>query len=70
MLRFKGDCSPISAVEFIMHKRNCINKEKRKEKVSGIAHWLECWTHVKKVVGSNLCRSSGIIFFSRVSFLC
>ena len=53
-----------------MHKRNCINKEKRKEKVSGIAHWLECWTHVKKVVGSNLCRSSGIIFFSRVSFLC
>ena len=36
----------------------------------GIAQWLECWTHDWKVVGSNPCWNGGIIFFSRVNFLC
>ena len=38
--------------------------------VAGIAWWLEHQTHDRKVVGSNLCRSGGRIFFSRVNFLC
>ena len=37
---------------------------------AGIAQWLECWTHDRKVVGSNPYRSGGRIFFSRVNFLC
>ena len=37
---------------------------------TGIAQWLEHWTRDQKVVGSNPCRSSGRIFFSRVNFLC
>ena len=37
---------------------------------SGVAQWLEHWTHDWKVVGSNPCRSSGRIFFFRVDFLC
>ena len=35
-----------------------------------IAQWLERRTRDQKVVGSNPCRSSGIIFFSSVNFLC
>ena len=31
---------------------------------------LEWQTHAQKVMGFNPCRSSGRIFFSRVSFLC
>ena len=37
---------------------------------AGIAQWLEGRTRDRKVAGSNPCRSGGIIFFSRVSFLC
>ena len=37
---------------------------------AGIAQWLEHRTRDWKVVGSNPCRSSGRIFFSRVDFLC
>ena len=37
---------------------------------TGIAQWLECRTRDRKVTGSNPSRSSGRIFFSRVSFLC
>ena len=37
---------------------------------AGIAQWLECWTCDWKVAGSNPCRSSRRIFFSRVDFLC
>ena len=37
---------------------------------AGIAQWLERRTRDRKVAGSNLCRSGGRIFFSRVSFLC
>ena len=40
------------------------------QRVAGIAQWLECWTHDWKVMGLNPCRSSGIIFFSSVNFLC
>jgi len=35
-----------------------------------IAQWLECWTRVWKVMGSSPCGNGGIIFFSRVNFLC
>ena len=37
---------------------------------AGIAQWLERRTRDWKVAGSNPCRSGGIIFFSRVDFLC
>ena len=37
---------------------------------AGIAQWLEHRTRDQKVAGSNPCRSSGRIFFSRVNFLC
>ena len=37
---------------------------------AGIAQGLECWTCDWKVTGSNPCRSSRRIFFSRVDFLC
>ena len=37
---------------------------------AGIAQWLERRTRDRKVAGSNLCRSGGRIFFSRVNFLC
>ena len=37
---------------------------------AGIAQWLECLTHDRKVAGSNPCRSGGRIFYSRVNFLC
>ena len=37
---------------------------------AGIVQWLECRTRDWKVAGSNPCRSSGRIFFSRVNFLC
>ena len=37
---------------------------------SGIAQWLKRWTRDWKVAGSNPCRSSRRIFFSRVDFLC
>ena len=37
---------------------------------TGIAQWLEHWTHDWKVPGSNPCRSGRRIFFSRVDFLC
>ena len=37
---------------------------------AGIAQWLERRTRDRKVAGSNPCRSSGRIFFSRVTFLC
>ena len=36
----------------------------------GIAQWLECRTCDWKVTGSNPCRSSGRIIFSRVVFQC
>ena len=36
----------------------------------GIAQWLERRTRVRKVAGSNPCRSGGRIIFSRVNFLC
>ena len=36
----------------------------------GIAQWLERRTRDRKVAGSNPCWSGGIIFFSRVDFLC
>ena len=36
----------------------------------GIVQWLEHRTRDRKVAGSNLCRSGGRIFFSRVNFLC
>ena len=37
---------------------------------AGTAQWLERWIHDWKTVGSNPCRSSGKIFFSKVNFLC
>ena len=37
---------------------------------AGIAQWLERPTRDRKVAGSNLCRSSGRIFFPMVNFLC
>ncbi len=37
---------------------------------AGISQWLERRTRGRKVAGSNPCRSSGRIFFSRVNFLC
>ena len=37
---------------------------------AGIAQWLERRTRDWKVTGSNPCWSGGIIFFSRVDFLC
>ena len=37
---------------------------------AGIAQWSERRTCVRKVAGSNPCRSGGIIFFSTVNFLC
>ena len=37
---------------------------------TGIAQWLEHRTRDWKVQSSNPCRSGGIIFFSRVDFLC
>ena len=37
---------------------------------AGIAQWLECRTHDRKVVGLNPCWSDGRIFFSMVNFLC
>ena len=37
---------------------------------AGMAQWLERQTRDRKVVGSNPCRNSGRIFFSRVNFLC
>ena len=37
---------------------------------AGIAQWLERRTRDWKVAGSNPCGSGGIIFFSRVNFLC
>ena len=37
---------------------------------SRIAQWLEHQTHDWKVTGSNPCRSSRRIFFSKVNFLC
>ncbi len=37
---------------------------------AGIAQWLERRIRDRKVAGSNLCRSGGRIFFSRVNFLC
>ena len=37
---------------------------------AGIAQWLEPRTRDWKVAGSNPCRSSVRIFFSRVDFLC
>ena len=37
---------------------------------AGIAQWLERRTRDQKVAGSNPCWSGGIIFFSRVIFLC
>ena len=36
----------------------------------GIAQWLDHRTRDWKVTGSSPCKSGGIIFFSRVSFLC
>ena len=39
-------------------------------KGAGIACWLECWTHDRKVVSSNPGRSGGRILFSRVNFVC
>ena len=36
----------------------------------GITQWSEHWTHDWKVTGSNPCRTSRRIFFSRVNFLC
>ena len=38
--------------------------------LAAIAQWLERRTHDWKVTGSNPCRSSGRILFSRVDFLC
>ena len=37
---------------------------------AGIAQWLEHRTRDWKVAGSNPCWNGGIIFFSRVDFLC
>ena len=37
---------------------------------SRIVQWFERWTHDWKVAGSNPCRNSGQIFFSRVNCLC
>ena len=37
---------------------------------AGIAQWLERRTRDWKVAGSNPCWNGGIIFFSRVDFLC
>ena len=37
---------------------------------AGIAQWLEHQTLDTKVLGASPCRNSGIIFFSRVNFLC
>ena len=37
---------------------------------AGIACWLGCWIRDRKVAGSNLSRSGGRIFFSRVNFVC
>ena len=36
---------------------------------AGIAQWLQCQTHDRKVVGSNPSGSSRRVFFSRVNFL-
>ena len=38
--------------------------------IMGIVQWLERRTRDWKVTSSNPCRSGGIIFFSRVNFLC
>ena len=37
---------------------------------AGIAQWLERRTRDCKVAGSNPCWNGGIIFFSRVDFVC
>ena len=37
---------------------------------AGIVQWLERRIRDRKVSGSNLCRSGGRIFFSRVNLLC
>ena len=37
---------------------------------TGVAPWLECRTRDQKVAGSSPGTSGGIIFFSRVNFLC
>ena len=42
----------------------------RKLMGAGIAQWLERRTRDWKVAGSNPCWNGGIIFFSRVDFLC
>ena len=47
------------------------HKHKRTPQLgAGMAQWLECCTRDQKVAGLNPCRSSGIILFSVVSFLC
>ena len=40
------------------------------QREAGIAQWLERRTRVRRVAGSNPCRSGGRIVFYRVSFLC
>ena len=49
---------------------SCLTETKQSFPAWLIAQWLEHWTCDRKVVGSNPCRSSGRIFFSRVNFLC
>ena len=37
---------------------------------AGIACWVEGWTRDRMVASSNLGRSGGKMFFSRVNFVC
>ena len=37
---------------------------------AGIACWLDRQTRDRKVASSSICRSGGIIFFSRVNSVC
>ena len=50
--------------------RDDVNQTNQRKRVAGIAQWLERLTRDRKDSGSSPCRSDGIIFFSRVNFLC
>ena len=62
---------PVNLFSLTLHgQRNLQTAEIRLFAGLGIAQWLERWTCDWKVAGSNPCRSSRRIFFSRVDFLC
>ena len=57
-------------VEFGSVALSCFTLSRLSVPGAGIAQWLERRTRNWKVAGSNPCWSGGIIFFSRVDFLC